>query len=47
MKCPNCGKEIQDGSKFCNTRGTKIEDSTLDYVDVHADSYTIEWSIQE
>ena len=25
MKCPNCGKEIQDGSKFCSLCGTKIE----------------------
>lgn len=25
MKCPNCGKELKDGAKFCAECGTKIE----------------------
>lgn len=25
MKCPNCNKEVQDGSKFCNHCGHKFE----------------------
>ena len=25
MKCPNCGKEIDEGSVFCTECGTKIE----------------------
>lgn len=25
MKCPNCGKEIADDSKFCEYCGTKVE----------------------
>ena len=25
MYCPNCGKEIIDGSKFCSLCGKKIE----------------------
>lgn len=25
MFCPNCGKEIADGAKFCGSCGTKIE----------------------
>lgn len=24
MYCPNCGKEIQDGSQFCSSCGSKI-----------------------
>lgn len=29
MKCPNCDKEIPDGSKFCNHCGSKIESQRL------------------
>lgn len=32
MKCPNCGKEIRDESKFCDACGTKIEESILEDV---------------
>lgn len=25
MKCPNCGKELNPGDKFCKGCGTKVE----------------------
>ena len=25
MFCPNCGKQIQDGMKFCTNCGAKVE----------------------
>ena len=28
MNCPNCGKELNPGDKFCIACGTKIESST-------------------
>ena len=28
MNCPNCGKELNPGDKFCIDCGTKIESST-------------------
>lgn len=28
MKCPNCGKEFDDGSLFCNNCGTKLVEDT-------------------
>ena len=31
MYCPNCGKEIPDGSKFCPYCGTKVEQGEIVY----------------
>ena len=28
MKCPNCGKEVEEGSKFCSACGAKLEASS-------------------
>ena len=29
MKCPYCGAEIEDGSKFCTNCGKSLEDDDL------------------
>lgn len=30
MKCPNCGKEVEEGSKFCSACGARLEPSYRD-----------------
>ncbi len=32
MKCPNCGREIADDSKFCDFCGTKIEEKKISWM---------------
>lgn len=39
MKCPSCGKEIPDNSKFCPECGTKIE---IDSVENSAEMISVE-----
>ncbi len=29
VKCPNCGQEVAEGSKFCNNCGTKLEEEYI------------------
>lgn len=40
MICKNCGKEIEENSKFCNFCGTKIENETKDDVN-HNSRYNL------
>ena len=28
MKCVNCGKELKEGAKFCNSCGSEVEKNT-------------------
>ena len=42
MKCPNCGKEVKEGAKFCVGCGTSLVEEDIEiYMDFEIDQRDI------
>ena len=41
MYCPNCGKELPDGSQFCGYCGTQISENSSHPVSVNANEFSV------